>query len=1210
MLTEKQMKKLLTLALAAILTAGFSFGPATQPGVAQAVSTNGGSIQGTITDPSGAVVGNAAIGIRGTDTGFSRTLTTDSAGFYSVGPLNPGSYEVSITTPGFQKLVVKTFIRTGTVTSGNFKLFLGSSSETVEVTAGELQVNTEQAGVSDVLTNEQIRSLPINGRNFLDIAQIEPGVILQSGESFDPTKAGYSAISVSGVSGRTTRILLDGQDITDETVGTTIFNVSQGSISEFQLNRSTQDVSGDVTSTGQVLVASQSGTNSIHGQLFYDFQDYRALFANVQGQKAVFQRNQYGGSVGGPLLKDKLFFFANAERIKQDSATPITVGSIFSKLPKFQNLAVTTPYRETYSVVRLDYNGPLSGHYFVRANYNVNAVASTFGSGFELYANRDNTPGLAGGADFQQGRFTHSFRGSYEKFHNLISDASSGVFNLLPGVTFQNVAQNLLTGPNILAPQGTFQSDKQFRYDGTWTKGKNSFKFGYSMNRILGGGFAAFFGLAPRVRETASTAFPGATAKNPTALGCKGVSGAAECKSDPLNGYHPSSILFGNGQGYFTENGGFGLPGGGVGDWREATYISDSWKATPNLTFNLGVRWSIDTGRANQDIDQPLCSDIDTKNVFTDPSQLPCTGTKTLFGAFGSQFAALRVHQPYKNFAPQVGFAYAPGNHKTVLTGAYGIFYEGDVFNNTTNARTGILKSGAYFDYQTVCGNGTLQQPDGTKVTNITVGSVTKKISEVCAGSVGDAAPYAIAMQSLYKANTAKNSISHNGGFVGETLSVAGEYGPNYKSPYSQQWNFGIQQELFKGGILRADYVHNSTLRIAQAVDVNHVGAVRTLNTTAARNAIATTTTADFGCVGGASAAAINCAIGKGATIEDFANEGLDSGVTYLAGSPASAYGATPANGAAFPGVNPLLGTGSFLQPIGRSGYDALQVVYRQAKSHPVRFVDRSNIQISYNLSRIVTSSSGGSDAFFSSNSYDNDNPNAYMGRAGLDHKHQVSFGGSFTMKYGPQIGIVGHFYSAAPSNLSLTSALNAGTIFQTDLTGDGTTSDLAPGTLPGDYMHRVTPANLGQFITNFNQTKANTLTPAGQAIVNAGLMTQAQLVAAQGAIQPLATLPQARALGNSAVRALDVNFSYPIRLNRFREGLSLEPAISFYNVPNFSKFDGPSGVLPLINTAAEGTVSASSALGATDQFRTGRGSGTFDQNGPRSTEFQLRLNF
>ncbi len=118
-------------------------------------------------------------------------------------------------------------------------------------------MNTEQAGVSDVITKQQIDSLPVNGRNFLDLAQIEPGVILQSGESFDPTKAGYSAISTSGVSGRTTRILLDGQDITDETVGTTIFNVSQGAIGDFQLNRSTQDVSGDVTSTGQVLVSTE-----------------------------------------------------------------------------------------------------------------------------------------------------------------------------------------------------------------------------------------------------------------------------------------------------------------------------------------------------------------------------------------------------------------------------------------------------------------------------------------------------------------------------------------------------------------------------------------------------------------------------------------------------------------------------------------------------------------------------------------------------------------------------------------------------------------------------------------------------------------------------------------------------------------------------------------------------------------------------------------
>lgn len=153
------MKKLFGLALMIVAI--------TSMGVSQAISVNGGSIQGTITDTSGAVVPNSQIAIRGTDTGSIKNLTTDSAGFYSVGPLNPGNYTVSVASPGFQKLDVKTVVRTGTVTSGSFKLTVGQSSETVEVNAGELQVNTEQAGVSDVLTHEQIQSLPINGRNFV-----------------------------------------------------------------------------------------------------------------------------------------------------------------------------------------------------------------------------------------------------------------------------------------------------------------------------------------------------------------------------------------------------------------------------------------------------------------------------------------------------------------------------------------------------------------------------------------------------------------------------------------------------------------------------------------------------------------------------------------------------------------------------------------------------------------------------------------------------------------------------------------------------------------------------------------------------------------------------------------------------------------------------------------------------------------------------------
>ncbi len=1191
-------KNLLSLAMAAVTLSS----PAVlTPNVfAQAISSNGGAIQGTVSDASGASVANAQVTISSTSTGYRKELRTDKSGFYSLGPLNPGTYNVTVSVPGFDTLSVDTVIRTGTATPGSFKLTVGASTTEITVQAGAVQVNTDQGGVSDVITKEQISSLPINGRNFLDVAQIEPGVILQAGETFDPTKAGYSAISVSGVSGRTTRILLDGQDITDETVGTTIFNVSQGAINEFQLNRSTQDVSGDVTSTGQVLVSTVSGTNTFHGQLFYQFQDYRAGFASGGASNPPFQRNQFGGGVGGPIIKDKLFFFGNAERIKQDSSTQVPLGPTFAAISA-AHPSLTTPYRETYSTIRLDYNGPFSGHYFARINYNVNAIDSAGGTGFELYANRDNTPGIASGADFSSGHFTHSFRGSYEKFHNLISDASSGAFTLLPGINFQNVANSFYSGPNDLAPQGTYQSDKQIRYDGTWTKGTHNLRYGYSLNRIQGGGFAAFFGLAPRVRETPGTLLAGA---DPT---------------DPLNSYHPSSIVLGNGQGFFTENSGFNLPAGGTSDWREGAYVADTWKITPHFTVIAGVRWSVDTGRANQDLATPLCSS-ENVGAFTagfDPCQGKSAATP-LFGLYGSQFGA-KVHQPYGNFGPQLGFNYAPGNAKTVFRGAIGIFYENDVFNNTTNARTGLLQTGAFFADKSVCASQSLTLPDGTTVTTATAGGQTKTIAQVCTGTVAAAAPFAIALQNLYQTNTKANSLSSNGGYVGATGQVSGLYGAPYRTPYATQFNFGLERELFKGGKIRADYVHNSTLKIGTEVDQNHVGAARTFNKTAAQAAIAAANSS-VGC----GATDVACGIRNGLTIVDYASAGLDSGNEALGGLPAANSGLTPATGAAFAGDNPLLGNGNFILPIGRTGYDALQMVFQQVASHPAPGVVSANIQVSYSLSRIVSTfnngGQGGSDAFFPAVAGNNDDPNSIIGRAGLDHKHEINFGGSARLKYGLQVGLIGHFYSAPPSSLTLdNTVIQNGNIFQSDLNGDGTTGDLLPGTTSGDYMHRVKSGTLQSAINLFNGQYANSLTPAGQQVVNAGLFTQAQLIAIGGAVQPIANLPSSRAINNPAFRTLDVNVSYPIQLARFREGLTLEPAVALYNVANLANYSNIS--TSTLNNTSDGTIvnginqntstrTGPNTFDVQNGLRTVRGSGTFDQGGPRTVEFQLKLNF
>ncbi|MGF7182269.1 carboxypeptidase regulatory-like domain-containing protein [Tunturiibacter psychrotolerans] len=1200
------MKRLLSILMILFATVTLSYG--------QATSVNGGSIQGSITDPSGANVPDATVTILAVDTGVSKTVTTDKAGFYSVGPLNPGPYTVTVSGAGFEKLSVTTVVRTGTATPGNFKLTLGSSAETVEVNAGALQVNTEQIGVSGVVTREQIDALPVNGRNILDVAQLQPGVVLQSGQTFDPTKAGYSAISVSGVGGRTTRILLDGQDITDETVGTTIYNVPSGAIQEFQLNRSTQDVSGEVTSTGQVLVSTQSGTNKFHGNAFYNFQDARAGAADISGSTAPFQRNQFGGYIGGPIIKDKLFFFGGAERIlqhEQDAA--LGAAPVFSSILQ-QYPFVPAPFTDNFSTARLDYNGPKGIHLFARAVYSVNSDFATFGlAPYQVYENRDNVPGLVGGADFTTGHFTHSFRGGYEKFHNLLEDGTAALGSSIYNPSSPTLGQVTLigsinAGPNYLAPQGTFQTDKQFRYDGSWTKSSHTFKFGFDLNRLASGGFAAFYGAS---LYTDISATPGNLAAGGNA-------------ANPLD-YVASLYALGNGNGLFSERPGFGLPGGLSPSWRFGAYVADTWKASSSLTLTAGLRWSVDTDRANQDLATPLCSSVAPAQQFSG-----CTGNTPLFDQYQAGLG-VQTHQPYANFGPQFGFNFSPGDHKTSLRGGIGIFYESSVFNNTGNSRTESVQSDfPAFNYGLAfAGNSSITLPGYGSVTAAPDGT---PVSTILNEPIGLAAPEINAIKAEYQA-AVKGVAGVNPSYIGTTGLYANSiYAGPYVSPYSIQFNGGIQREIFKGVVFSADYVHNATLKIPISQDVNHVGAARTLNTAAAQNAIAATTAA-FGCAGGASSAAINCAIaqtnntvhpGQGAQITDFAGNGLDSGTNFLGSTAASYNGKTIATGAAFPGTNPNVGQGKFILPIGRSGYDALQVVLQQQKSHPAPGIVSSNVQISYSLSKVVGVNAGtnpGDQFFAGTQAFDNDDPNRYMGRTPLDHTNELSFGGSLGIKYGLNLAMIGHFYSASAASLVLdTTAGNTGQIFQTDVDGDGTIGDLVPSTGPGSYEHEIKGAGLNRLINTYNATSAGTPTPAGQALIAAGLFTPGQLYAANGVQQAIALGPN-KPLNNAALRTFDLSANYPIRLGRLHEGMSLVPGVAIYNVFNMSNFEAIPGIVSqavgeLINTTdAAGGVPGGYYNGPADQAtlnqaRTTRNSGTFDQGGPRTTEFQLKFNF
>src|SRR3989449_5566805 len=216
-----------------------------------------------------------------------------------------------------------------------------------------VRVNTEQATVQGVITSEQIENLPTNGRNFLAIAGLEPGVQIQDGGNFDPTKIGFIGISVGGRQGRTTRIEVDGLDISDETVGTTTQNIPAESIQEFQISQSSLDFSTELTSSGAVNIATKTGGKDYHGDAFYLFRDKRAGGADFPGGLDLpYQRNHVGGTFGGPIVPQKLFFFVAGERILQHLLAPVTFSPPFDTL----NGGYQSPYKEKETTRRLDYN--------------------------------------------------------------------------------------------------------------------------------------------------------------------------------------------------------------------------------------------------------------------------------------------------------------------------------------------------------------------------------------------------------------------------------------------------------------------------------------------------------------------------------------------------------------------------------------------------------------------------------------------------------------------------------------------------------------------------------------------------------------------------------------------------------------------------------------------------------------------------------------
>jgi len=1136
------------------------------PGQVSQAQTASGSIIGTITDASGAVVPGVVVAVKSLSAGQIQTRTTTQSGTYSIVGLDPGDYALTVESSGFQGIEANVHVLVGQTINGDFSLKPRAATSQVTVESDVNQVNTVQATVQDATTSKEIDILPLNGRNFLDLAQLSPGVQIQDGGNFDPTKNGFTGISVQGRSGRSTRIEVDGVDISDETVGTSTLNLSEDSIQEFQVAQSTLDPATSLTSTGAVNVITRSGSNSLHGSAFYLFRNDSTAAKVIV--KAPFERDQVGLRVGGPLIKDRFFWFVNYEHALQH-------GTVFTSPPApFTSYAAAfpNPFSETEATARADWNISANWRAFYSFHHDQFSVVTGYGgSVFQPYGNRNLTDVHTAAFDGTTGSFTHSIRFGYLTFRNFIVDARSQVAGLpqpFPGGEQAAIAIGsdprclfgvdlLCLGPSWLAPQTTLQRNYQTRYDGSHLIGSHTLRYGVDLVQIPQYTFGSFSGLGPFLNSNGNASEIATAQAGPFPGG----------SSNPLN-YPLEQLEVGNGLGYFSEKPAFGFPHGGFHIHRTGVYFADFWKAKRNLSITMSLRYNRVGGRSDSDL--PAIPALDALR--------PGLGNKP--------------KQPNLDFAPQFGFAWDPfKNGKTSIRGGVGLFYDDILLTVTLFDRTLRIPAGL--------GNSFLISTGGVLPgTNV---NVTPLIGQ----PIGSVVDQAIAAQDAFMAaqGAATKNFNPNGtpGIIDPNAfdynSFGGLLDPNYKTPYSTQVNVGIQQQLTRTLFLSVDYVHNTNVHNVLVHDANLVGATKTFDAAAAQTAISTTE-AQFGC------STVDCAIGNGASITSFAANGL--------GSPASGLAqqfVAPNSGWAFPGLNPNFGQMGIISTNGRSVYNALQFRLKQTIARPIPGVTSLNWDVNYNLSRFNAMSSDQDASLV--NVADNINVNGYYGPTNLDRTHMVTLSGTAQFRGGLQLSWLSRIYSALPATLTLPVSCSCpAEIFLTDLTGDGSGGDVLPGTNLGSFGRGVNAGNLNQFISSFNSNTAGKLTPAGQALVGAGLFTSTQLQKL-GAVVPSIPLAPQGEVGLDNFVADDLRVSWPFHIGHW-ERLSLTPSVDVFNVVNKANFDPPNGLnTSTLRGALSGT--PGSLNGTTYANRTNRyglGSGVFSQGIARALQFGLRIEF
>ena len=338
------------------------------------------TVAGIVKDAQGAILQDATVLVTNVALGTTRESATNSDGAYSIPNLLPGEYRAEVSFKGFATVQYASIaLQAGRTFTLDATLTPASEVTTVNVTAATQSVDLAQSMLQGQITEKTIENIPLNGRNFLELAYLIPGN--RPAPTFDPTKTNTLEVSSAGGFGRGGNITIDGGDNNDEVVGGTLSNLPEDSIGEFQI--ATARFTAEVGRSGNSIIniITKSGSNSFHGSAFLyernrNLQALPATFGAGQ-QKPPFDREQYGGSVGGPLLRDKAWWFSSAEFRDQNSS--IQTGTrIFNTDPSkefIQNTAAAAPLRDFLLSNRADYR--LSEANSLRGRYSFNRSTDT-----------------------------------------------------------------------------------------------------------------------------------------------------------------------------------------------------------------------------------------------------------------------------------------------------------------------------------------------------------------------------------------------------------------------------------------------------------------------------------------------------------------------------------------------------------------------------------------------------------------------------------------------------------------------------------------------------------------------------------------------------------------------------------------------------------------------------------------------------------------